>query len=113
MASDSLASLEEEDDVGRFALGGLKAERERARDGKDEEAQAEGQENEDWAVLAKEARKLIVLPVRTLFLSLLSTACSGKADRVCLFLQGFRTSVPHVGLPAIRVQLLFLLWIRL
>jgi hypothetical protein len=74
MAGDSLQetpSLEEaeEDFGGGGGLGGLKAEREAARDanigGREEmQVQEGGNDEEDWEVMAEEARKFIALPVR-------------------------------------------------
>lgn len=78
MATDSLApleggGLERDDEVGgQMGLGGLQKEREEARVRQEGKAPVTENKNdgeasgEDWDLLAVEAQKLLVLPVRSL-----------------------------------------------
>ena len=118
MAQDRLAPLmaqgEDDENGDRLGLAGLKVGRERHREdaaaentllAQEKAAKVDGDEEEDWEVLAGEAAKLLVLPV-SCARWLLFTLAGVLVDP---FSTGLATTQVDSRLPAGRVQLLLLL----
>jgi hypothetical protein len=118
MAQDRLAPLmaqgEDDENGDRLGLAGLKVGRERHREdaaaentllAQEKAAKVDGDEEEDWEVLAGEAAKFLVLPV-SCARWLLFTLAGVLVDP---FSTGLSTTQVDSRLPAGRVQLLLLL----